>query len=50
MPLSAIYVFGDGKETWYLSRFLNSEHCFVNHIPLRSFGEYLPVRTVLSQC
>ncbi|KAJ5833648.1 hypothetical protein N7474_001959 [Penicillium riverlandense] len=44
-PASATYVFGEGKETWYLSQFLNSEHCFVNHIPPRSFVMIAPSST-----
>ncbi|KAJ5190119.1 uncharacterized protein N7498_009104 [Penicillium cinerascens] len=42
MPSPAIYVFGGGKETWYLSQFINSEHCFVNCIPPRSFCMIAP--------
>ncbi|PLB47648.1 hypothetical protein P170DRAFT_426884 [Aspergillus steynii IBT 23096] len=39
---SATYVFGEGKETAYLAQFLNTENCFINHIPPESFVMMAP--------
>ncbi|KAJ5240514.1 uncharacterized protein N7469_002105 [Penicillium citrinum] len=42
MSAAATYIFGQDKEAWYLARFLKSDHCFINYIPLRSFAMIAP--------